>query len=48
MLVSMSKVYHALLHLDIGMEMLSVDTDDNDALSVLLGMGPLLVDDVDP
>ena len=48
MLVSMSKVYHALLHLDIGMEMLSVDTDDDDALSVLLGMGPLLVDDVDP
>ena len=28
--------------------MLSVDTNDDDALRVLLGMGPLLVDDVDP
>lgn len=28
--------------------MLSIDTDDDYALRVLLGMGPLLVDDVDP
>ena len=48
MRVDKSKAYHALLHFDVRMKVLSVDSDDDDALRVLLGMGPLLVDDVDP
>ncbi len=44
----MNYVYHTFLHFDVGMEMLPVDSYDDDTLRVLFRMGPLLVDDVDP
>ena len=40
--------HHALLHLDVGMQLLAVEADDDDALDALFRMGSLLMDQVDP
>ena len=40
--------YHALLHLDVRMQLLAVEADDDDALDALFRMGALLMDQVDP
>ena len=40
--------YHTLLHLDIRMQVLSVQADDDHTLRILFWMASLLIDNVEP